>query len=119
IVGYLNEVAGSSFRSSTESTKKHINARLTEKFTVDDFKTVIDKKVKEWQGTEFAKYIRPETLFGSKFESYLNQPNVESQKISTQNNNCQKTIDDKLKEAQERERVRNTQATQDDSIDIF
>lgn len=74
IVGYLNEVAGTSFRSSTESTKKHINARLNENFLVEDFKTVIDKKVDEWKDTDMSKYIRPETLFGAKFESYLNQP---------------------------------------------
>lgn len=75
IVEYLNEVAGTSFRSSTESTKKHINARLNENFTVENFKTVIDKKVREWKSTDMAKYIRPETLFSaSKFESYLNQP---------------------------------------------
>jgi hypothetical protein len=34
---------------------------------------VIDNKVIEWKGSEMAKYIRPETLFGTKFESYLNQ----------------------------------------------
>ena len=40
--------------------------------TVDDFKTVIDKKCDEWIGTEWEKYLRPETLFGTKFEGYLN-----------------------------------------------
>jgi hypothetical protein len=34
---------------------------------------VIDNKVSEWKNTEMAKFIRPETLFGTKFESYLNQ----------------------------------------------
>lgn len=53
--------------------KKHINARLNEKYTVDDFKKVIDKKCNEWIGTEYEKFLRPETLFGSKFEGYLNQ----------------------------------------------
>ena len=42
-------------------------------FTVEDFKTVIDKKSLEWMGTEREKYLRPQTLFGTKFESYLNQ----------------------------------------------
>ena len=50
-----------------------INARLKEGFTVEDFKTVIDKKVDEWKGTELEQYLRPDTLFGTKFESYLNQ----------------------------------------------
>ena len=73
IVNYLNSVSGKNFSSSTRNTIKHINARLEEGFTVDDFKTVIDTKCEEWSGTDMAKYIRPDTLFGTKFESYLNQ----------------------------------------------
>lgn len=73
IVNYLNSVSGKNFSSSTQNTIKHINARLEEGFTVDDFKTVIDTKCEEWSGTDMAKYIRPDTLFGTKFESYLNQ----------------------------------------------
>lgn len=72
IVDYLNTVCGTSYKASTDKTRKLINARLNEGFTVDDFKTVIDKKSKEWLGTDYAKYLRPETLFGTKFESYLN-----------------------------------------------
>lgn len=72
IVDYLNTVCGTSYKASTEKTKSLINARLKEGFTVDDFKTVIDKKSREWLGTDYAKYLRPETLFGTKFESYLN-----------------------------------------------
>lgn len=73
IVNYLNSVSGKNFSSTTQNTIKHINARLEEGFTVDDFKTVIDTKCEEWSGTDMAKYIRPDTLFGTKFESYLNQ----------------------------------------------
>lgn len=73
IVEYLNSKCGTSYKSTTQSTQKHIKARLNEGFTIDDFKTVIDKKAAEWQGTDMAKYLRPETLFGTKFESYLNQ----------------------------------------------
>lgn len=72
IVSYLNEKAGTNYKATTKDTVSHINARLSDGFTVDDFKTVIDKKVNEWQGTEFEKYLRPKTLFGTKFESYLN-----------------------------------------------
>ena len=72
IVAYLNEKAGTSYRSNSKTTQKHINARLNEGYTLDDFKVVIDKKVDEWKGTEMEKYLRPETLFGTKFESYLN-----------------------------------------------
>ena len=37
-----------------------------------NIKIVIDKKCAEWIGTEYEKYLRPETLFGTKFEGYLN-----------------------------------------------
>lgn len=72
IVDYMNGVLGTNYRYKTANTQKHINARLKEGFTVDDFKTVIDKKKAEWQGTEMEQYLRPETLFGTKFEGYLN-----------------------------------------------
>ena len=72
IVDYLNAKADTKYRASTESTARHIRARLNEGFSVDDFYTVIDKKVAEWKGSDMEKYLRPETLFGTKFESYLN-----------------------------------------------
>lgn len=74
VVDYLNEQAGTKYKSTASKTKKLIDARVNEKFTLDDFKMVIDKKVAEWIGTEYEQYLRPETLFGTKFESYLNQP---------------------------------------------
>lgn len=74
IVDYLNEKAGTRYRPGTPSTKKHIHARLADGYTLDDFRAVIDKKCAEWLGTEMAQYLRPETLFGGKFEAYLNQP---------------------------------------------
>lgn len=73
IISYLNEVTGSRYKANTDKTKKAIHARLAEGFTVDDFKSVIDKKHEDWKGTEWEKYLRPETLFGTKFEGYLNQ----------------------------------------------
>lgn len=72
IVSYLNEKAGTNFKATTAKTKSAINARLAEGFKLEDFKTVIDKKCAEWIGTELQKYLRPETLFGTKFEGYLN-----------------------------------------------
>ena len=72
IILYLNEKAGTNYRASSKKTQTCIHARLAEGFTIDDFKTVIDKKCFEWIGTEFEKFLRPETLFGTKFEGYLN-----------------------------------------------
>ena len=73
IVEYLNQAAGTSYKPNTPKTVRSIKARMKEGFTVDNFKTVIDKKVSEWAKTDMQKYLRPETLFGTKFEGYLNQ----------------------------------------------
>lgn len=72
VVTYLNEKANTNFKPCTDKTKRCIKARVNEGFTLEDFKKVIDKKVNEWMGTEFQQYLRPETLFGTKFEGYLN-----------------------------------------------
>ena len=72
IVDYLNERAGTRYKANTAKTKTVIKARLSEGFTIEDFKTVIDKKCAEWLNTEWEKFLRPETLFGTKFEGYLN-----------------------------------------------
>lgn len=72
IVAYLNEKAGTNYKASSKATQSSIHARLAEGFTLDDFMTVIDKKCFDWIGTEYEKFLRPATLFGTKFESYLN-----------------------------------------------
>lgn len=76
IIEYLNFIIGTNYKASSIETKRHIKARWKDGYRLDDFKTVIDKKVAEWRGTDFAKYLRPETLFGKKFESYLNQSDI-------------------------------------------
>lgn len=74
VVTYLNNKCGTSFKASTKATQQHINARLGEGFTLEDFYRVIDTKAAEWLRDEtMSKYLRPDTLFGSKFEGYLNQ----------------------------------------------
>lgn len=74
IIEYLNKTTNSNYRASTKKTQTLIKARLNEKFTIEDFKTVIDNKSKQWLGNkDFEQYLRPETLFGTKFEGYLNE----------------------------------------------
>lgn len=74
IIDYLNERVGTHYTYRNKSINGLINARLSEGFTIDDFKTVVDNKVAEWTGTEWAKFLRPKTLFApSHFEEYLNQ----------------------------------------------
>lgn len=83
IVDYLNQKAGTRYKHSAEDTRKHIRARVNDGYTLDDFKAVIDHKVTEWKGTEWEKFLRPSTLFGSKFESYLNQREEQKQAKKT------------------------------------
>lgn len=75
IVDYLNIRTGAHYKASTKKTRDLIKARFNEGFTFEDFQVVIDNKCSEWiKDKEMNKYLRPETLFGNKFESYLNQP---------------------------------------------
>lgn len=75
IIAYLNDKAQTAYKSKSKTTQQHINARLAEGFTVDDFKSVIDKKCAEWlNDPKMQQYLRPSTLFGAKFEQYLNAP---------------------------------------------
>jgi uncharacterized phage protein (TIGR02220 family) len=72
VIDYLNEKSKKSFKPSSDSTIKHISARIREGFLIDDFKRIIDYKCKEWLGDQqWDKFVRPETLFGTKAEGYL------------------------------------------------
>lgn len=83
IVDYLNYICGTNYKSTTKATTESIKARLKEGFTVDDFKTVIDKKFNEWgNDPKMVQYLRPQTLFGSKFEGYLNQIATDGRQLS-------------------------------------
>lgn len=74
IVSYLNDKTGKHYLPTSNKTKELIHARMAEGFKVDDFKKVIDTKEADWgDDSKMAKYLRPETLFGTKFEGYLNE----------------------------------------------
>lgn len=74
IIDYLNKLTGKNYKSTTKKTKDCIKARWNEGFTLDDFKRVIDIKSKAWgNDPRMEMYLRPETLFGTKFEGYLNE----------------------------------------------
>lgn len=87
IVSYLNEKSGKHFTPSAKETIKVIEARIKDGYTLENFKKVIDTKCVKWLNTEFEDYLRPITLFGNKFNSYLNE-NPTIQRVST----IQKTI---------------------------
>jgi uncharacterized phage protein (TIGR02220 family) len=73
IISYLNQKASTGYKSETNSYRTFINARFKAGYKIEDFYKVIDNKSNEWLGTDFQKFLRPETLFGNKFDSYLNQ----------------------------------------------
>lgn len=73
VVNHLNHRLGTQYKTTTQATRKLIKARLKEGFTVEDMKLVIDKKATEWAGNpKMAQFLRPDILFGNKFEGYLN-----------------------------------------------
>lgn len=73
VVNHLNHRLGTQYKTTTQATRKLIKARLKEGFTVEDMKLVIDKKATEWVGNpKMAQFLRPDILFGNKFEGYLN-----------------------------------------------
>jgi uncharacterized phage protein (TIGR02220 family) len=73
ILEYLNKKAETKYTFTAKKTQQLIKTRLKDGFTVEDFYMVIDNNVSEWLNTDMEKYLRPETLFGPKFEGYLNQ----------------------------------------------
>ena len=72
-INYLNEKTGKNYKYNTPNTVKHLQARINEGYNDWDFMDVVDIKCDEWLGTDMEKYLRPDTLFGSKFENYINQ----------------------------------------------
>jgi uncharacterized phage protein (TIGR02220 family) len=73
VVSYLNEKSERNFRSNNSKTESLVRARLKEGWKEVDFLQVIEKKCKDWLNTDMEKYLRPETLFGNKFENYINE----------------------------------------------
>ena len=72
VIDYLNEKANSKYKATSKDNQKHIKARINEGYGFDDFKKVVDNMCSAWKNTEFENYLRPSTLFGVKFENYLN-----------------------------------------------
>lgn len=86
IIKYLNERTASHFKPTSKSTQRLINGRLSENYTIEDFKYVIDVKTNEWKdNTKMSKYLTPDTLFNaSKFEKYRNQQMPKQQNVQKQ-----------------------------------
>ena len=84
IINYLNDCTGKSYKANSKIAIININARLKEGYTKDDFIKVISVKATKWLNTKFEDYLTPNTLFGNKFESYLNE-NIKVEKTKQEN----------------------------------
>ena len=84
IIDFLNECTGKSYKATSKVATININARLKEGYTKDDFIKVISVKATKWLNTKFEDYLTPNTLFGNKFESYLNE-NIKVEKTKQEN----------------------------------
>ena len=73
VITYLNQVTKKNYNKNTASHHKYIKARLNEGYKLEDFKHVINVMTATWAGTDYERYLQPQTLFGNKFDSYLNR----------------------------------------------
>lgn len=72
VIANLNAKTGKNFKANSRETKTLIKARIDAGFTEQDFYTVIDNKTTQWlSDPKMINFLRPQTLFGTKFESYL------------------------------------------------
>lgn len=87
IIDYLNEKTGKRYSHTANKNQDLIRARWNEGFRLEDFKSVIDTKVAEWNNdSKMAQYLRPATLFSNKFDDYLNQAPIKKEKKTNDNN---------------------------------
>jgi uncharacterized phage protein (TIGR02220 family) len=78
IILFLNEKLKSGFKL-IPSNQKWISARFNDGFSPDDLKLVVDFKVMTWKdNVKMKSYLRPETLFGNKFDGYLQEAKREN-----------------------------------------
>ena len=89
IVSFLNSISGKRYSPHNGATKRVLGARLREGWVVSDFEAVILDKCAKWgKDPTMKQYLRPITLFGTKFESYVQ--NVDKKNIEIKNNNSSK-----------------------------
>lgn len=87
VIDYLNLKAGTNFKTSNKIARDKIKARLNEGYKLQDFIVVVDKKYEDWINDSNCKYLRPSTLFGNRFDEYLNQKATKQESNKNLNNN--------------------------------
>lgn len=95
LISYLNQKTGGTY-TDTEQTRELIESRLSEGYTEEDLRTVIDKKAIEWNCSgNMRSNLRPSVLFGEKFEEYLNAPvPMEVERVREKSDKAAKLRDD-------------------------
>jgi uncharacterized phage protein (TIGR02220 family) len=93
VINFLNSCTGKRYSSTAANARKYITLRLSEGFILGDFKRVIEVKSKKWMGSKMEDYLRPETLFGSKFETYLNESPLNNEQ-QRRFNSTQRAVDE-------------------------
>ena len=74
IADVLNDATRKHYKATGSALIKGVSARIKEGFTQAEIEKVIRFKSIQWGADEkMSGYLRPETLIGSKFESYLNE----------------------------------------------
>ena len=72
VIDHFNSVTASRVKPSSQAVAKYVSGRLSDGYTVDDLKAVINEKSSQWLGTDMEKWLRVPTLFGpEKFPGYL------------------------------------------------
>jgi uncharacterized phage protein (TIGR02220 family) len=84
IINFLNECTGKQFKTNSKIAIININARLKDGYVLDDFIKVISIKATKWLNTKYEEHLNPNTLFGNKFEFYLNE-NINTEKTKQDN----------------------------------
>lgn len=73
VISYFNNKFNKNYNYKDKYLKNLIAKKLSEGYKVEDFIKVIDNKESSWKNTDYEKFLRPETLFGDKFNLYLNE----------------------------------------------
>lgn len=101
VIKRLNELNGTKYSTTSESTIKFIKGRLDEGYTEEDLTLVVEKMSYLWNQPsqkDMRQYLRPSTLFRpTNFENYLNMPVQEQSRTL---NNANIDIDDFIKKGE-------------------
>lgn len=74
VVEYLNKAVGCHRLPTSKSTREGIEHWLSEGFSPEELKAVIDVKKEQWiNDSKWKVYLRPETLFRNRFKGYLEE----------------------------------------------